>query len=367
MERNFLKLEEQIKQNRKLFRVDHFDMVIEDYINRIDKKTLILNPPYQRLFRWDIQTQSQLIESILLGIPIPPIFVFQNEDSIWEIIDGLQRTNTLYNFLSKNNIDENQEEKKPLKFDGCTILKELNGLEFKKLPQKYQRTIENTRIRIEIVEETDDILSQYLLFNRLNANGEILQPQEIRNFLIYKLNNDFFKKLKKLSNSKIFLDCIKLKNERIQKQENVEFLLKFLLCREFAILENQKNYKKIDVLITEETEKYLKKYNTNYLDNELDIFEKTFYLIHSIFGENSFRYYNKKTNNISNTFSMAVGLSFIIDYLSDKDKDFVINICEKYFNSPEYATYSKQSYSPTKRLFNLSKYSKNFFENERNK
>lgn len=370
MKNDFSNLEDQIKENRKLFRVDHFDMVIEDYVNRIDKKTLILNPPYQRLFRWDIETQSQLIESILIGIPIPPIFVFQNDDSIWEIIDGLQRTNTLYNFLKKtndkdeDNQNNNSKEKKPIKFEGCTILTELNGLEFKSLPEKYQRTLKNTRIRIEIVEETEDILSQYLLFNRLNSNGEILEPQEIRNFLIYKTNNYFYSKLIELAKTETFLNCLNLKNERVKKQENVEFLLKFLLGREFALLEKQKNYKRLDDLITKESEIYLKKYDNIHLNKEFDIFIKTFDLIYSIFGKNAFRYYTPKSNSIANTFSMSVGLSFIIDSLENKDSDLIKDICCKYFNSDEYISYCKQSYSPTKRLFNLSKYSKKFFETE---
>ena len=148
------KLDEQVKENRKKFRVDHFDMVISEYIERYNRGDLVLDPPYQRLFRWDDISQSQLIESILIGIPLPPIFVFQNEDFRWEIIDGLQRTNTLIKMLGSNS------EKI---FQGCDIITELNGKKFVDLPENMQRVIRNTRIRIEVVEETDDIFSQYLL------------------------------------------------------------------------------------------------------------------------------------------------------------------------------------------------------------
>ena len=103
---------EQLRQNRRKFRVDHFDILVKDYVNRFNEGKIILNPPYQRVFRWDMRNQSQLIESVLIGLPLPPIFVFSNEDALWEIVDGVQRTNTFCNFL--NNYDT-------YTFCGCEI------------------------------------------------------------------------------------------------------------------------------------------------------------------------------------------------------------------------------------------------------
>ncbi|AIY83765.1 hypothetical protein U729_2625 [Clostridium baratii str. Sullivan] len=347
-------LDNQVKENRKKFRVDHFDMVISDYVQRIKTGELILDPPYQRLFRWDDETQSQLIESILIGIPLPPIFVFQNDDAKWEVIDGLQRTTTLSNYLSNKEKDEEKI------FKGCNIITELNGKTFDELPNNLQRIIKNTRIRIELVEETDDIFSQYLLFNRLNSNGEKLGAQEIRNFLIYKLNNEFYYKLIEISKENEFIECLGLKDERVQKQENVEYALKFFLCREFENIEKLDKYENLNDLITKETEKFLKKYSNDYLAKEFDIFIKTFKLIYSEFGKNSFRYYQKRLNNIANTFSMAIGISKIINSnISSKE---LKDICKEYFECETYKSIAARGYSPTKRIFELSKFSIKFFK-----
>lgn len=345
------KLAHQVKENRKKFRVDHFDMVISDYIKRIETEELILDPPYQRLFRWDNITQSQLIESILIGIPLPPIFVFQNEDAKWEVIDGVQRTTTLFKYLT----NESKEV-----FKGCNIITEINGKRFEDLPENFRRMIKNTRIRIEIVEETDDIFSQYLLFNRLNSNGEKLEGQEIRNFLIYKLNNKFYSELITSANEEYFIKCLGLKKERVKKQENVEYALKFFLCREFSRLEKISKYEKLEELITKESEFYLKKYSDEYLDKEFEIFHETFRFIYNKLGVNSFRCYQKKLNNISNAFSMAIGISYIMNY--DLNKIDINNLIKRYFESEKYKTITNRSYSPTKRIFDLSKYSAKFFE-----
>ena len=359
------KLDNQVKANRRRFRVDHFDMVISEYIERNNRNELVLDPPYQRLFRWIDIAQSQLIESILIGIPLPPIFVFQNEDYNWEIIDGVQRTNTLINILSTDS------EKV---FQGCEIITELNGKTFKELPDGLQRIVRNTRLRIEVVEETDDIFSQYLLFSRLNSNGEKLEGQEIRNFLIYKLNKNFYNTLQNISIENVFLNCLKLaknkvkEKERINKQENVEYALKFFIGRELANCENISKYDNIDELVTRETEKYLKKYDDIYLKNEYLIFEETFNLIFDVFGENSFKYYHKKINNIANTFSISVGISYVINSLKtfENRNERIKDTVKKYFDSERYKKITASSYSPTRRMYELNKYSKDFFQGEFN-
>ena len=119
-----LKIMGEIKESRKKFRVDLFDIVVSEYVNRYKDKKIVLDPPYQRIFRWDEEKQSALIESILIGIPLPPIFAFSNEDYEWEIIDGVQRTTTLLHFLApelfpnkfdveNNNVPVNPQKRVP--------------------------------------------------------------------------------------------------------------------------------------------------------------------------------------------------------------------------------------------------------------
>src|ERR1700687_193608 len=91
-------LEDQISTVRKEIKPDGYDMSVGEIMNLYRSKELIISPAYQRLFRWKPLQKTRCIESLLLGIPIPPVFVFQSGEGIWELIDGLQRLSTILEF-----------------------------------------------------------------------------------------------------------------------------------------------------------------------------------------------------------------------------------------------------------------------------
>jgi len=93
-----MSLEKEIKKARKEIVSDGYEMSLGEVMNLYKEDELKINPEFQRLFRWDITRKTRFIESILLSIPIPPIFVFQDEDGNWELIDGLQRLSTVLEF-----------------------------------------------------------------------------------------------------------------------------------------------------------------------------------------------------------------------------------------------------------------------------
>ena len=104
-------LETEIDDAKRLMRTDAYTLSVGEVINMYKNKELIINPDFQRLFRWKIGQKSKLIESILLGIPIPSIFVFESDNSAWELIDGLQRISTLLEFMGE--LKESEERNKP--------------------------------------------------------------------------------------------------------------------------------------------------------------------------------------------------------------------------------------------------------------
>src|SRR4051794_15520939 len=92
-------LDEEIERAQRHVKTDAYQMSIGEVINMFKDGELLINPDFQRLFRWEAGQKSKLIESLLLGIPIPSIFVFEKDDSKWELVDGLQRISTLLEFM----------------------------------------------------------------------------------------------------------------------------------------------------------------------------------------------------------------------------------------------------------------------------
>ena len=92
-------LQEQIDTMSKAIKTDSYPMSIGELAALYKEGDLNISPAYQRMSRWDIEQQSALIESIILQIPIPPIYVFQSEDGKWNLIDGQQRLSTIFKFF----------------------------------------------------------------------------------------------------------------------------------------------------------------------------------------------------------------------------------------------------------------------------
>ncbi len=94
-------LTEEIVKAQRLVRTDAYQMSVGEIVTMYDNSEIIIDPEFQRLFRWDISQKSKLIESLLLGIPLPSIFVFEKGNGSWELIDGLQRVSTILEFMGK--------------------------------------------------------------------------------------------------------------------------------------------------------------------------------------------------------------------------------------------------------------------------
>src|SRR5258706_4800186 len=89
-------LQEEIDKQRKEIRTDEYPMSIGELISLYSSKEIDIHPEFQRFFRWSEFQKSRLIESIFLTIPVPPIFVAQRKDGIWDVVDGLQRLSTIF-------------------------------------------------------------------------------------------------------------------------------------------------------------------------------------------------------------------------------------------------------------------------------
>jgi hypothetical protein len=169
-------VEEQIDKKIGEVRTEMLDMSFGELLGLHQSQELIISPDYQRLFRWSAEQQSRLVESILLELPIPQIFVVENTDGRFELIDGLQRISSIVHFVEPGLL--NLES---LRLSGCDIITALNGLTFSELPMRLRFRLKRAAVRVNVIKRQSSPMLRYEMFKRLNTGGAVLMPQEIRN------------------------------------------------------------------------------------------------------------------------------------------------------------------------------------------
>jgi len=218
-------IEDKISELRNNLRSDRLDMSFGEIMNIYEDGDLIISPEYQRAFRWDDKQRSDFIESILLGIPIPPIFVAEDENGKWELVDGLQRISTILSFfgiLIGLNKDEVKKYKKLV--SGELTEDVLKNITVDTLPLKMKITIKRAVCRVEILRWDSDFNMKYHLFKRLNTSSSPLSVQEVRNCIFL---GDFNNLLKELSEDKNFKSLIPINQKLKDEMYLVELVLRY--------------------------------------------------------------------------------------------------------------------------------------------
>lgn len=289
---------------------------------------LDISPDYQRLFRWTEGARSRFIESLLLEMPVPPIYVIEEEDGKYLLIDGLQRISSYLHLrgeLEAKHLDPPVNLSEKLTLVDCDIVKELNGLTFDDLSTALQIKLKRAFVRVEVVRKGSDPRFKYYMFKRLNTGGESLTPQQLRNCTIRLLDptfNNFIIELSQLDKFKTCTDI--LSQEKILEAFDQELVLRF-----FALKNNRAEFKHdVEDFLTEYMEAVSDKEIATTFDykNEREIFTKTFSILASTLGEKSFGFANKAGNDITKGFGVyhfeafTIGLQIYLDKLDPLDK-----------------------------------------------
>lgn len=166
-----------------------------DSLDTILNKSIQLDPEYQRSFVWNDNQKSKLIESFIMNVPIPPVFLYEIEFAKYEVMDGRQRLTTIRDFYADR-----------FQLNGLEIWPELNGMKYSQLPENVKLGIDRRYISTIVIlnetaktEEEAFELKQHV-FERLNTGGTKLSDQEIRNAIMRGPMNDFCKKIAVESN-----------------------------------------------------------------------------------------------------------------------------------------------------------------------
>lgn len=333
---NTSELLKQITARKNEFRTDRYPMSIGEIVNLYKDKELQINPDFQRFFRWSIQQQTNFIESILLGIPVPSIFVYQNDKGVWELVDGLQRIGTILKFMGLLK-DERIPEKlyEPTILSETELLPELKGKKWADFPiNPLQLAFKRYSIGVEIIKYETDPNAKFEVFQRLNTGGTFLSDQEMRNCMLIMINKEFFVWLEKLSKDINFQECLSLSDKLIDERYEMELLLRFIIYPDYKY-----NQKGVGEFLTQSIKEIAKKASDgkfDYQDTEIS-FTKTFALLNEIMGENAFKK-NGKGKFLESLFEVvSIGLSANVDdYKTNKDKEILKEKILNLWNEPEF-------------------------------
>ncbi|MEA5487760.1 MULTISPECIES: DUF262 domain-containing protein [Pseudanabaena] len=282
-------LEKAVSDERKRLSSDRLDISFGELINLYKNKELIIRPEYQRLFRWSHKQKTALIESILLSIPIPPIFVAEDKDGVWELVDGLQRVSTFISFFGdldikvseihynqeNNEVEDEVEEESEKAADISNkwtlaeggLIKSLDGFNIDNLPVNLKINLKRAVCRVEILRGESNTSMKYELFKRLNSGGSKLTPQEIRNAIYRGINPKLNELLLSISQKQVFKNLTQLSRGKLNELYDQELILRF-----FAFYNNVDN-------INENTENFLNNFMKKTVENDhfdYDLYESTF-------------------------------------------------------------------------------------------
>lgn len=241
-----ISVREEIVKKRKQVLVDQMRMSVGELMSLYESNEINLSPDYQRLFRWSEEQQSDFIESILLGYPIPPIFVYQDENGKWDVVDGVQRLSTIYRFtglLNTKNQDtireqaEQKDQKKYFNLNSGRVLKSIEGVSWNgenALDGSTKLDFRRSALSIITILDKNETNPTYEIFRRLNTGGSGLGSQEIRNILILMSNKESFYKLNHYcKNNEIYSDLLSISSSKEILGFKMEVISRYLVLKNF--------------------------------------------------------------------------------------------------------------------------------------
>lgn len=294
------------------------DYDVEGLVKRLQRGDIFI-PPFQRDYVWNQAEASRLVESLLLGLPVPGIFLAKESDSNkLSVIDGQQRLKSLL-FFYEGFFNPKKGDSRKKVFRLKNVQDQFEGKTYDELKEEDRIKLDDSIIHATIIKQespSDDNTSIYHVFERLNTGGRKLTPQEIRSAIyIGKLNN----LITELNDYPSWRDLFGKKNNRLKDQE--------MILRFFAMYTLLDKYNK-------PLKEFLNKFNCKYrnpsneeLESFAYIFKKTTNIILKRFGTNAFR--PDRVFNASAFEVLMVNIAKRIDENVDY-KHFVANIDKLY-------------------------------------
>src|SRR3989344_8302099 len=294
------------------------DMTLEILAKKVHEKEISV-PPFQRRYVWPVKKASRLIESFLLGLPVPQIFLFRREKSQdLLVVDGQQRLKTIFFYIQTEKFEDGAE------FYLQGVRQEWEGKKYSQLTEADKRRLKNSILRTTIFEQTipDSDSSMFEIFERLNTGGIPLSQQEIRNCMYYGEIVNFLKILNEDQNWRNLLR----KNSPDRRLKDIELILRF-----FSLFEKEDYKKPMKDFISN----FMKKHqdiNDSKKKEFKEIFTKVITKIYADIGTSAFRSKSGSGINVAILDSICVAIAKI-------GPDKINNLKERYSKLLENSAY----------------------------
>ncbi|WP_137825232.1 DUF262 domain-containing protein [Brevibacterium sp. 2SA] len=360
-------LYDRVVDRAREIRTDAYSMSIGEVISLYRDGDIEIHPEFQRIFRWEVSQRSRLIESILLGIPIPTIFVAQREDGVWDVIDGVQRLSTILEFVGEYQNEEG-ERQPPSVLRGGEYLQELEGVGWNEsatdaretLDERLQRDFKRAKLSFSIIKRESDPNAKFDLFQRLNA-GSTLSLQEARNCLLIMINRDAFHRLSELSRYPQFSNCISVSEQKENAAYKSELVLRFF-C--------EGAYEGGTAQLTTEFGSYLTDWMKKSAESDAgflsgDKFRRTFDLLNDATGPDTFRRFDGSRHvgpfSISSYEFITSGVASNLEFWENQTSDELTERVQKIWKNKNFSSNSGTGVSSRKRFPQLVVNARKFF------
>lgn len=355
-------IEKEISEKKGHIITDNVILSIGEIVNLYKDKDLNLNPDFQRFFRWNNEQKSRLIESIFLGLPIPSFFVYEDNNSIWEVLDGLQRISSLLQYIGelKNNSGLIEE---PLKLEGLQYLSSLEGTTWCDLSEKMQRGFKKNSLPFIVMKNETTEIKKYQLFQRLNRGGSTLSEAEVRSCIILMAphGKELMQAIDTMVANLDFQDSIWLSDRKLKEKADYDLVIRYLCFEHTEITDLLKVVNVGDYL-----NKTISELASQKLDyaTEIDQFKSIFFNINQQLSKEAFRRFQKDCDRFSGQFIMAQYEAMIYAILKTKNCNNLRKKLESLSLNQQYLDYSVGGISVKSRWNNILELARTIFENE---
>lgn len=285
------KIVERFSTAQKSLVIQAADMSLETIAAMVEVDAIDVQPQYQRRERWSPSAQSALIESFLLNIPVPPVYLAEEEFGTYSVIDGKQRLTAIKKFM--------REELNLSKLERFT---ELEGLALSGLPADLRNALTiRPYVRVVTLLKQSDPLLKYEVFTRLNTGGVPLQPQEVRNAMYRGPFNDLLVDLSGLPFLRRQLKIKTKKEDAYLSMSDVEYVLRF-----FTIFEEWESFSGD---YRRSMDRYMDAHRTvsaSQLNKFRQLFTTSLARCEALWGDHAFRRFDTATKTYRDQFLSAL-------------------------------------------------------------